>query len=94
MIYGNDYAGWNGLTLKEIDKCIGDNMKITDHLLRDAIYAVIVDIESTLFEKNCREAVEFPEGYEIHELPADYTGRVWIEGQVSRLHAAVMGDED
>ena len=51
MIY-EDYAGWNGLSLKEIDEIIDGNMKITDHLLRDAIYAVIVDIESTLLEKN------------------------------------------
>lgn len=94
MIYENDYAGWNGLTLKEIDEIIDGNMQITDHLLRDAIYAVIVDIETALLEKNCRKAVEFPEGYEPHELPADYTGRVWIEGQVRRLHAAVSGDDD
>ena len=33
-----------------------------------------------------QEPVAFPEGYEPHELPADYTGRLWIEGQVRRLH--------
>jgi hypothetical protein len=33
------------------------------------------------------EPVAFPEGYEIHELPADYTGPVWIEGQVRSLYA-------
>jgi hypothetical protein len=26
--------------------------------------------------------MDLPQGYEIHELPADYTGKVWIEGQV------------
>ena len=33
------------------------------------------------------EPVAFPEGYEIHELPADYTGPAWIEGQVRSLYA-------
>jgi hypothetical protein len=28
----------------------------------------------------------FPEGYALHELPADYTGKLWIEGQVRYLH--------
>jgi len=46
------YEGWLGLTLAEMDSCIDGNMKITDHLLRDAIYAVIVDVEMTLKDKN------------------------------------------
>lgn len=97
MIYENEYLDWNGLSLKEIDEIIDGNMTITDHRLRDAIYAIIVDVETTLLEKNSdkrTEQVPFPEGYEIHELPADYTGRVWIEGQVRRLHAAATGDSD
>lgn len=44
--------GWKGLEKEEIDACIDNNMTITDHLLRDAITAVIVDAEATLMEKN------------------------------------------
>ena len=33
-----------------------------------------------------QEPTQFPEGYELHEIPADYDGKVWIEGQVRRLH--------
>lgn len=32
------------------------------------------------------EPIAFPEGYEIHEIPPDYSGPVWIEGQVRRLY--------
>jgi hypothetical protein len=35
-----------------------------------------------------QEPVAWPEGYEPHELPADYTGKLWIEGQVRRLYEA------
>ncbi len=40
-----------GLTQKEIDECIDGNMTITDRRLRDAVYAVIVDIEIKLAKK-------------------------------------------
>jgi hypothetical protein len=34
-----------------------------------------------------------PDGYEPHELPADYTGELWIEGQVRQAQrAAVLAD--
>lgn len=32
------------------------------------------------------EPVAWPEGYEPHELPTDYTGKLWIEGQVRALY--------
>ena len=32
------------------------------------------------------EPVAFPDGYEPHELPADYTGKLWMEWQVRALH--------
>lgn len=32
-----------------------------------------------------QQPVAIPEGYEPHELPADYTGKLWIEGQVRAL---------
>lgn len=44
--------GWIGLEQEEIDACIDNNMTITEPLLRDAVYAVIVDIEAALMEKN------------------------------------------
>ena len=28
---------------------------------------------------------ELPQGYEPHELPPDYTGSLWIEGQMRRF---------
>ena len=43
---------WVGLTLQQIDEIIGGNITITDHRLRDAIYAVVVDTEHTLMEVN------------------------------------------
>ena len=41
-----------------------------------------------------QEPVAFPEGYEIHELPADYTGPVWIEGQVRSLYRKATGENE
>lgn len=43
---------WVGLDLREMDEIIDGNMTITDHLLRDAVYAVIIDTMHTLMEKN------------------------------------------
>lgn len=43
---------WVGLTQQEVDECIDSNIRITNPQLRDAIIAVIVDIEMTLMEKN------------------------------------------
>jgi len=43
---------WVGLTQLEINEIVDGNIKITDHLLRDAIEAVVVDIEITLMGKN------------------------------------------
>ena len=40
-----------------------------------------------------QEPVAWPEGYEPHELPADYTGKLWIEGQVRRLYEAALEQE-
>ncbi len=48
----NKYHDFIGLTQKEMDECIDGNMTITDHRLRDAVYAVVVDVEMTLVEKN------------------------------------------
>lgn len=48
----NKYHDFIGLTHKEMGECIDRNMTITDHRLRDAVYAVIVDVEMTLVEKN------------------------------------------
>lgn len=31
---------------------------------------------------------QLPQGYEPHELPADYTGKLWIEGQMNRYGQA------
>jgi hypothetical protein len=31
-----------------------------------------------------------PEGYEPHELPADYTGKLWIEGQLRQRLQGVL----
>jgi len=35
-----------------------------------------------------------PQGYEPHELPADYTGPLWIEGQMHAHAAAVSAAKD
>jgi len=34
-----------------------------------------------------------PQGYAPHELPADYTGRVWIEGQVRAVQRAALAQQ-
>ena len=28
---------------------------------------------------------QLPHGYEPHEIPADYTGKLWIEGQLRQM---------
>ena len=43
---------WVGLTQQEINLIVDSNMTITDHLLRDAIEAIVVDIEVAIIEKN------------------------------------------
>lgn len=35
------------------------------------------------------EPAQLPQGYEPHELPADYTGPLWIEGQLRQFENAV-----
>lgn len=37
--------------------------------------------------------VPLPEGYELHELPADYSGSLWIEGQMHTYAAAQVAKE-
>lgn len=47
------FKGWGlGLTHKEVTEIIRGNMKITDPLLLDAVYAVAVDIEIAVMDKN------------------------------------------
>lgn len=36
---------------------------------------------------------QLPQGYEPHELPTDYTGKLWIEGQM-RAYAAAQSAAD
>jgi hypothetical protein len=50
--------------------------------------------EALLVGANPSPQVVIPKGYEIHELPADYTGRVWIESQVRSMcdYAEPQGD--
>lgn len=36
-----------------------------------------------------RDDITLPQGYELHELPPDYDGPVWIEGQLRQLAYAV-----
>jgi nicotinamidase-related amidase len=36
---------------------------------------------------------ELPQGYEPHELPADYEGKLWIEGQMRAYGAAAVEQE-
>jgi hypothetical protein len=43
---------WVGLTDEEIKKCIASTIKVTDHLLLDAVQAVVIDVGSKLKEKN------------------------------------------
>ena len=38
-----------------------------------------------------RAEPKMPTGYRVKELPPDYTGRVWIEGQVRRYGEACKG---
>jgi len=35
------------------------------------------------------DTIPLPQGYEPHELPPDYTGKLWIEGQM-RQYAALV----
>jgi len=43
---------WVGLTDEDIKKCIAATIKVTDHLLLDAVQAVVIDVEAKLKEKN------------------------------------------
>lgn len=60
---------------------------------REALMARLGNIEKVPLWDHPRKSVAFPAGYEIHELPADYTGKVWIEGQVRRLHDIAQGTD-
>jgi hypothetical protein len=62
---------------------VGDNtMPIARQALRAAIEQALKDEREANFSTAYRP---IPKGYEIHELPADYTGRVWIESQVRSM---------
>lgn len=54
MLHGveNDGPAWVSLTVEEIDDIIKSNITITDQRLYDGVYAVAVDIEAALLEKN------------------------------------------
>lgn len=43
---------WVGLTLEEVENIIKSNVTITDPNLYEAVYAVAVDIEHAVMEKN------------------------------------------
>lgn len=45
-------TGFVGLTLEEIEDIIRSNITITDSRLYEGVYAVAVDIEVALLEKN------------------------------------------
>jgi hypothetical protein len=53
-----------------------------------ATYEPTIAALRAALEQPEQEPVAWPEGYEPHELPADYTGKLWIEGQVRRLYEA------
>ena len=36
-----------------------------------------------------RDDITLPQGYELHELPPDYDGPIWIEGQLRQFAYAV-----
>ena len=35
--------------------------------------------------------MKLPQGYEPHEIPPDYYGKLWIEGQLRQFENAVAG---
>lgn len=43
---------WIELDPKEIDIIINNNLQITDHRLRDAVYGVVLDVMFAVMEKN------------------------------------------
>jgi hypothetical protein len=47
-----DERSWVGLTLEEVEGIIKSNVTITDPNLYEAVYAVAVDIEHAVLEKN------------------------------------------
>ena len=50
--YDTELRPFVGLTLEEIEDIIKSNITITDSRLYDGVYAVAVDIEAALKEKN------------------------------------------
>ena len=52
---------------------------IADSTGLDGIADAIREIANEIEHNN---APAVPQGYEIHEIPADYSGLVWLEGQV------------
>lgn len=45
-------GGFKGLTLEEVEDIIKSNITITDHRLYEGVYAVAVDIEIAIKNKN------------------------------------------
>jgi hypothetical protein len=65
---------------------------LNDHATTERVLKVMSEYgyrcsiaEALLVGANPSTQVVIPKGYEIHELPADYTGRVWIESQVRSM---------
>ena len=40
-----------------------------------------------------RDDITLPQGYELHELPPDYDGPIWIEGQLRQLAELVAAKD-
>jgi hypothetical protein len=75
-------------TLREAAQQALEALLLTHNLAKeyyDTKWSAIIALRAALAEP-VQEPVAFPEGYEPHELPADYTGPLWIEGQVRRLY--------
>lgn len=53
-MYDTEIRPFVGLTLKEIEDIIKSNITITDQRLYEGVYAVAVDIEAALKNKNDR----------------------------------------
>ena len=73
------------LICQAIDKADTATME-GDYMLDSDDCINVVRVMQALFDvtKPAQEVV-IPQGYEIHELPPDYSGPVWIESQVRQL---------
>jgi hypothetical protein len=89
----NEPVAWMVYTLDGKSVCVTDNP--ADFTGQHKVLPLYTNPtpDDTALPRKVLNDVQLPQGYKPHELPADYTGKVWIEGQLREFAEMVATAE-